>query len=132
MHRLGNERGSVVEYAVLAILAGLCALFVVGRFGGSLRGKVVDARGRVEELAAGEAPPGKGVGIAGQGVLGPERTGRLETEAGGQPAGVEVLGFRIGLRTAVSLAMLVVALGVWMVVRISRSLKKRPAAEERR
>ena len=43
--------------------------------------------------------------------------------------GIEVFGFTITIKTAISLAVLIVAVGVLMIIRISKSVAKEEAKQ---
>lgn len=135
MSRL-DQRGSALEYVLVTVLIGICAIFVLNRYGSALRGRVGSASSHVEQPgAAGEAARQAGGGGSSGGApahtasrgseLPPEEMGQLHTDSA-PGEGVTVLGFRMDWKTALSLAALVIAIGVLMVRRISNALKKSP------
>lgn len=126
-HAVGlDDRGNTLEYVLVAVLVGLCALFAIGRFGGALRNKVGLAGSHVETIDSSSeskaASPNSGAagGIrSGASVLAPEKMGELAAQTTSQE-GVEVFGFTMSWTMAISLAALVVAIGVMMIMRASK------------
>ncbi len=130
-----DDRGNTLEYVLVAILVAICALFAVGRFGGALRSKVGVAGSHVESIDSSAETKGTssgstvaGGGRAGASVLAPEKMGEL-AETSTKTEGIEVFGFTITIKTAISLAVLIVAVGVLMIIRISKSVAKEEAKQ---
>lgn len=130
-----DDRGNTVEYVLVAILVGICALFAVGRFGGVLRSKVGVAGSHVESIDSSAETKGTssgstvaGGGHAGGSVLAPEKMGELAA-ASTKTEGIEVFGFTMSIKMAISLAVLIVAVGVLMIIRISKSVAKEEAKQ---
>jgi Flp pilus assembly pilin Flp len=120
-----------VEYVLIVILIALGTIFVVGRFGGALRGKTRQATEQVERTGVGGgaqpevAPVGEGVAPAPVEV--PDDA--VVTASRVRPQEIAVMGLRLDLQTAIWLAVLVVVLGSLMVMQVAKGARKKPKKE---
>ena len=122
-----GQRGAMTEYALIAIVIGLGALFLASRYGGALGGRYEAAHRQVDATQTGEDTSAPGVSFgptADQGASAQvEAKPFLTTDAKGNTR-VDVGVAEFDLTTVIWLGFAVVVLGIVMTVQIFRAAKK--------
>ena len=125
--RLG-ERGSMTEYALIAIVVGITALFVLGRFGRTLGNRYSSASQGVETARLGERVTSDAADTS----LQQPKIGKGEQqlhqtsgrEEGGGPRQIGVGAVQFDLSTVIWLALAILVVATLMAVRIFKAAKK--------
>jgi Flp pilus assembly pilin Flp len=130
---VSNERGMAVEYVLLTVLAALAAIFIVYRFGGTMKGRF-DAAGTAVNGAKPEG--GRSSGGYAPGQIADVSSGAAPNEPSTQEAaappssegqaseGIAVGNFRISWSMAIWLGILVIVVAMLMVMRMAKSAKE--------
>jgi Flp pilus assembly pilin Flp len=125
MQVVANDRGMAVEYLILTVLVALGAVFLLYKFGGTVRGRVDHAGEQVARVGPrdGSAVPAGQPGAATAPEAVDQAPPALQASGGRAGGGVDVLGFRMSLSMAIWLGILFVVMAMLMVMRASRGAK---------
>ena len=99
---LGNDRGMAVEYLILSVLVALGSLFLVYRYGHTVRGRVDQAEQRVDRVGAndGQRAASSGAVATNDPALHEAVAPPSQGQAGGGSGAVDVLGFQLSISMA--------------------------------
>ena len=133
MRRGSDERGSMTEYALIAIVIGITALFVLGRYGRTVGNRYSSATQHVEQVQPGQgitsdtSAPQEPALPEGERKTDPVRA--YGQESGG-PQKVGVGGVQFDLSTVIWLGIAVLVVGTAMMVRIFKAAAKKEEDEQ--
>jgi hypothetical protein len=115
----------MTEYALIAVVIGIAAMFLAARYGGALGGRYQSAHRQVEEVQTGDELAAGSAGSSPNSGAGSQVEARpfLVTDAKGNTR-VDVGVAEFDLSTVIWLGIAVVVIGVVMTVQIFRAAGK--------